>query len=73
MSQHAPGAGGSVQVLDWNISLGGGSQIAPICHCIDNVSPDFLALTEFQTRYEPSLREAAAKKPEEAAPTIGRW
>jgi exonuclease III len=45
-----------VCVLNWNIRKGGGSQIPAICHHIEDVSPDLLALTEFQTRNEPSLR-----------------
>jgi exonuclease III len=45
-----------VRVLNWNISQGGGSRIPAICHHIEDMSPDLLALTEFQTRNEPSLR-----------------
>ncbi len=45
-----------MRVLNWNISHGGGSRVAAICHHIEDVSPDLLALTEFQTRNEPSLR-----------------
>ena len=45
-----------MRVLNWNIKQGGGSRIAAICNHIEDVSPDLLALTEFQTRNEPSLR-----------------
>lgn len=45
-----------MRVLNWNISRGGGSRVEAICHHLEDVSPDLLALTEFQTRNEPSLR-----------------
>lgn len=48
--------GGSMRVLNWNIKQGGGSRIPGVCGHIREISPDLLALTEFQTQNEPSLR-----------------
>jgi exonuclease III len=48
--------GEAVRVLNWNIRNGGGSRIPAIWHHIEDANPDLLALTEFQTRNEPSLR-----------------
>jgi exodeoxyribonuclease-3 len=45
-----------VRVLNWIISHGGGSRIPAICNHIEGLSPDLVALTEFQTRNEPLLR-----------------
>lgn len=45
-----------MRILNWNISHGGGSRIPAICKHIEDVDPDLLALTEFQTRNESSLR-----------------
>ncbi|WP_239645550.1 endonuclease/exonuclease/phosphatase family protein [Mycobacterium sp. UM_CSW] len=45
-----------MRVLNWNISHGGGSRVQAICQHIEDVHPDLLALTEFQTRNETLLR-----------------
>ncbi len=45
-----------MRFLNWNISHGGGERIPAICDHIEQVSPDLLALTEFQLRNESSLR-----------------
>lgn len=45
-----------LRVLNWNIGHGGGPRLSAICRHIEEVGPDLLALTEFQTRNEPSLR-----------------
>ena len=55
-TRRVPRGGEAVRVLNWNVSQGGGARITAICHHIEDVSPDLLALTEFQTRNEPSLR-----------------
>lgn len=47
-----------MRLLNWNIGHGGGSRILAICSHIEDVVPDFLALTEFRTRNEPTLRAA---------------
>lgn len=44
-----------MRVLNWNIGHGGGSRLSAICRHIEDVRPDLLALTEFQTRNEASL------------------
>lgn len=45
-----------MRFLTWNISHGGGSRIAAICSHIEDVGPDFLALTEFHIENEQLLR-----------------
>ncbi|MBZ4536386.1 endonuclease/exonuclease/phosphatase [Mycobacterium avium subsp. hominissuis] len=45
-----------VRILNWNISHGGGSRIRAICDHVEDIRPDLLALTEFQTRNELLLR-----------------
>lgn len=45
-----------MRLLNWNIGHGGGTRIPAICRHIEHVSPELLALTEFQTRNESSLR-----------------
>ena len=45
-----------MRVLNWNIKQGGGARIPAICCHIEDVSPDLLALSEFQIGNEPSLR-----------------
>ncbi|RUP02318.1 MAG: hypothetical protein EKK34_25175 [Mycobacterium sp.] len=45
-----------MRVLNWNIRQGGGTRVAEICRHIVEIAPDLLVLSEFQTRYESSLR-----------------